>query len=128
MIVEIPQLYWVLFFHEKKILIGRAACPDGEISAFGAPSWLSLFPARFNAKTGCTRRGLRVTMTGMGWQTTGDVAEFLAAAGEYLTRERARNTVILTVSEQLRVNRATSSWPAGANESHGPAIRPLFGW
>ena len=67
-------------------------------------------------------------MTGMGWQTTGDVAEFLAAAGEYLTRERARNTVILTVSEQLRVNRAMYSLPAGASESHGTAIRPLFGW
>ena len=67
-------------------------------------------------------------MTGMGWQTTGDVAEFLAAAGEYLSRERARNTVILTVSEQLRANRAMYSSPAGASESHGTAIRPLFGW
>ena len=28
----------------------------------------------------------------MGWRTAGDVAEFLAAAGEYLWRERARNT------------------------------------
>ena len=72
--------------------------------------------------------GLRATMTRMGWQTTGDVAEFLDAAGEYLSRERARNTVILTVSEQLRVNRARYSWPAGPNESQGPASRPLFGW
>lgn len=39
------------------------------------------------------------TMARMGWRTTGDVAKFLAAAGEYLWRERARNTVILTVSE-----------------------------
>ena len=54
-------------------------------------------------------------MTGMGWRTTGDVAAFLAAAGDYLRRERARNTVLLTVAEQILVNPAT--YPA-----------PLFGW
>ena len=59
-------------------------------------------------------------MTRMGWRTTGDVAEFLAAAGEYLWRERARNTVILTVSEQLRVNPALYS-------GH-PSDEPLLGW
>jgi GNAT superfamily N-acetyltransferase len=127
MIVEIPQLIGC-FFSTKRNPSRSCGVPGCEISAFGAPSSLSLFLARFNAKTGCTRRGLRVTMTGMGWQTTGDVAEFLAAAREYLTRERARNTVILTVSEQLRVNRAAYSLPAGASESHGTAIRPLFGW
>jgi hypothetical protein len=42
----------------------------------------------------------------MTWRTTGDVAEFLDAAGAYLRRERARNTVLLTVTEQLRVNQA----------------------
>ena len=42
----------------------------------------------------------RGSMAAMGWRTTGDVAEFLAAAGAYLRRERARNTVILTVTEQ----------------------------
>jgi hypothetical protein len=51
----------------------------------------------------------------MGWRTTDDVAEFIAVAGEYLRRERARNTVILTVSEQLRVNpaseRCRGNWP-----------------
>jgi GNAT superfamily N-acetyltransferase len=56
----------------------------------------------------------------MAWRTTGDVAEFLAAAGEYLWRERARNTVILTVSEQLRVNPARYS-------AH-PSGEPLLGW
>jgi len=56
----------------------------------------------------------------MGWRTTGDVTEFLAAAGEYLWRERARNTVILTVSEQLRVNQALYS-------GH-PSGEPLLGW
>jgi hypothetical protein len=35
---------------------------------------------------------------------------------------------MLTVSEQLRVNRAMYSLPAGASQSHGTAIRPLFGW
>jgi GNAT superfamily N-acetyltransferase len=66
-------------------------------------------------------------MTGMVWRTTGDVAEFLAAAGECLWRERARNTVILTVSEQLRVNPARYSSPADAGGGD-PAGRPLLGW
>ena len=43
-------------------------------------------------------------MAAMPWQTTGDVTEFLAAAGPYLRRERARNTVILSVTEAMRVN------------------------
>jgi hypothetical protein len=43
-------------------------------------------------------------MAGMTWQTTGDVTAFLAAAGEHLRRERARNTVLLTVSEQVRLD------------------------
>ena len=38
-------------------------------------------------------------MAAMAWQTTGDVTEFLAATGPYLRRERARNTVILSVTE-----------------------------
>jgi GNAT superfamily N-acetyltransferase len=67
-------------------------------------------------------------MAGMVWRTTGDVAVFLAAAGEHLWRERARNTVILTVSEQLRVNPARYSPPAEAGGSQDPAGRPLFGW
>jgi GNAT superfamily N-acetyltransferase len=67
-------------------------------------------------------------MTRMGWRTTGDVAEFLAAAGDYLSRERARNTVILTVSEQLRVNPAPGTRPPAAGGRQDPAGRPLFGW
>jgi GNAT superfamily N-acetyltransferase len=66
-------------------------------------------------------------MTRMGWQTTGDVAEFLAAAGDYLGRERARNTVILTVSEQLRLNPARYSGKT-ADDGHDRVRRPLFGW
>jgi GNAT superfamily N-acetyltransferase len=63
----------------------------------------------------------------MGWRTTDDVAEFIAVAGEYLWRERARNTVILTVSEQLRVNPA-SFRPASDAAATGQASRPLLGW
>ncbi len=65
-------------------------------------------------------------MAGMGWQTTGDVAEFLTAAGAYLRQERARNTVLLTVAEQLRVNPAR--YAAAEAGGTGPAHRPLFGW
>lgn len=63
----------------------------------------------------------------MGWRTTDDVAEFIAVAGEYLRRERARNTVILTVSEQLRVNPARFR-PASDAAATGRASRPLLGW
>ena len=56
-------------------------------------------------------------MTSMGWQTTGDVTEFLAAAGPYLRKERARNTVILTVTEAMRAG------SAGAAREGDPAAR-----
>jgi GNAT superfamily N-acetyltransferase len=61
-------------------------------------------------------------MAGMTWRTTGDVAEFLDVAGAYLRRERARNTVLLTVTDQLRVS------PARDAAAVGQARRPLFGW
>jgi GNAT superfamily N-acetyltransferase len=81
-------------------------------------------------------------MTAMPWQTTGDVTEFLTAAGPYLRRDRVRNTVILTVTETMRVNAAAaaaaaagkSSPAAGRPEAASPdgavgqAARPLFGW
>jgi GNAT superfamily N-acetyltransferase len=67
-------------------------------------------------------------MAGMGWRTTGDVAAFLAAAGEYLWGERARNTVILTVCEQLRVNPAPYYGQPDAGGRTDPARQPLFGW
>lgn len=55
---------------------------------------------------------------------TGDAAEFLAVAGEYLRHERARNTTLLTVSDQLRVNPARWS-----NQASTQAVsRPLLGW
>src|SRR3984957_14380493 len=72
-------------------------------------------------------------MAAMAWQTTGDVTEFLAAAGPYLRRERARNTVILSVTESMRVNAAASAGkspasPASARAAGLAATRPLLGW
>src|ERR1700722_7493659 len=72
-------------------------------------------------------------MAAMVWQTTGDVTEFLAAAGPYLRRERARNTVILSVTESMRVNAAASAGkspasPASARAAGLAATRPLLGW
>lgn len=65
----------------------------------------------------------------MAWQTTGDVAEFLAAAGPYLRRERTRNTIILTVTEAMRVSSAGSGGGApDASAPADPATRPLLGW
>ena len=57
---------------------------------------------------------------GMGWRTTDDVAEFLDAAGAFLRAERARNTVLLSVTEQMR--RSPSLYSAG------PGDGPLLGW
>jgi hypothetical protein len=56
-------------------------------------------------------------MGGMAWRMTDDVAEFFAAACAELRRDRARNTVILTVAEQVRVNPAFYARSA-----------PQFGW
>jgi len=58
----------------------------------------------------------------MGWFSTGAVDHFLAEAGEFLRAERVRNTVILTVTESLRVN--------GPAPADGPPARdaPLFGY
>lgn len=47
----------------------------------------------------------------MGWRMTGDVAGFLAAAGEYLRHDRARNTVLLTVTGQMLASPARYSRP-----------------
>jgi GNAT superfamily N-acetyltransferase len=61
----------------------------------------------------------------MRWQMTGDVAEFLDAAGDDLRREPARNTVLLTVTEQMRRNPVRYSPVA---DGPGRPGRPLFGW
>ena len=55
----------------------------------------------------------------MSWYMTGAVDRFLGEAGEFLHADRARNTVLLTVTETLRV-----ADHCAAN-TVGPA---LFGW
>jgi hypothetical protein len=72
-------------------------------------------------------------MAAMAWQTTGDVTEFLAAAGPYLRRERARNTVILSVTESMRVKAEAPAGKSAASRASAlppgeAAARPLFGW
>jgi RimJ/RimL family protein N-acetyltransferase len=68
-------------------------------------------------------------MAAMAWQTTGDVTEFLAAAGPCLRRERVRNTVILTVTETMRMNaEASAARSSAAGQAVGAATRPLLGW
>ena len=64
-------------------------------------------------------------MTAMGWFITADAGEFLAEAGEFLRAEPARNSVVLTVTENLRSTAAAGS-PAAIPGS-GPD-EPLFGW
>jgi len=56
----------------------------------------------------------------MTWQMTESVEEFVAEAGEFLRAERARNTVLLTVTETLRTRPDTyrEAGPGG----------PVFGW
>jgi predicted GNAT family acetyltransferase len=56
------------------------------------------------------------------WFTTGDVDGFLAEAGEFLRAECVRNTVILTVAENLRVK---GQVPIGGQPAQD---EPLFGW
>ena len=50
----------------------------------------------------------------MGWFTTEAVAEFLAEAGPFLRAEPARNTVILSVTANLRQQTAA---PSGGPEA-----------
>ena len=75
----------------------------------------------------------------MGWFTTGAVTEFLAEAGEFLRAEPARNTVILSVTENLRLRAAALPYghqaPDPGRPDTGPghgsqptSDEPLFGW
>jgi RimJ/RimL family protein N-acetyltransferase len=61
----------------------------------------------------------------MGWRTTGEVEEFLAVAGEFLRAEPARHTVILSVTESLRL-RAPTAGPEHLSQPRDD--EPLFGW
>jgi ribosomal protein S18 acetylase RimI-like enzyme len=60
----------------------------------------------------------------VGWQTTSDVAGFLAVAGDFLRAERARHTVMLSVTESLRANQPRH----GAGTAADPDRSPIFGW
>ena len=62
-------------------------------------------------------------MTATGWFITADPGEFLAEVGEFLCAEPARNTVVLTVTENLRVKPPAPS-PSPAPAWHGPRPRP----
>ena len=63
-------------------------------------------------------------MAAMAWQTTGDVTEFLAAAGPYLRRGRVRNTVILSVTEAMRVNAESSAAQSSSAVAAAPESAP----
>jgi ribosomal protein S18 acetylase RimI-like enzyme len=59
----------------------------------------------------------------MGWNITESAEEFLDEAGELLRRDRARNTVLLTVCEVMRVRPmagALLGWTGGAAFAHTP--------
>jgi hypothetical protein len=71
----------------------------------------------------------------MVWSTTMVVEEFLAEAGEFLRAEPARNSVVLTVTENLRVKAACAQPAAGPPQDGQPGLgrgprpdRPLLGW
>jgi hypothetical protein len=64
----------------------------------------------------------------MSWFITEDVGEFLAEAGEFVRAEPVRNSVVLTVTENLRVKMAAQSPPAAPQTRAPGPDRPLFGW
>ena len=63
---------------------------------------------------------------------TSDTGRFLAATGEFLRAESARNSVMLTVTENLRVTTAARSPDAATPDAATPHAagpgEPLFGW
>ncbi|MFD3525792.1 GNAT family N-acetyltransferase [Streptomyces sp. NPDC058653] len=74
----------------------------------------------------------------MGWQLTDDVEEFRTAADTCLAREAARSTLLLTISESVRVNgagepvrfgywRPADAAPISAAFLQTPPLRPLLG-
>ena len=76
----------------------------------------------------------------MGWFTTRAVAEFLAKVGDFLRAEPARNTVVLSMTENLMVKAAAAghapAQPGGSSAVEGntgqgnlpDGDEPLFGW
>jgi len=74
-------------------------------------------------------------MTAMGWFITADLGEFLAEAGEFLRADPARNTVVLTMTENLRVKPPAPPPSPPPSPPTAPALapgsgpdEPLFGW
>jgi GNAT superfamily N-acetyltransferase len=65
-------------------------------------------------------------MGGVGWQTTSDAAGLLAVAGEYLSAQRAKNTVMLTVTATMQASPALFYGAPGAEPE--PERSPLLGW
>jgi hypothetical protein len=62
------------------------------------------------------------------WFITGAVGEFLAEAGDFLRAEPVRNTVVLSVTENLRVA-AAARLPRHPSHPAPPAgDEPLLGW
>jgi RimJ/RimL family protein N-acetyltransferase len=66
----------------------------------------------------------------MGWFTTSAVEAFLAEAGEFLRADSARNTVILSVTQNLRLKAAgpTEGDAAPGRGGEPRDAAPLFGW
>jgi hypothetical protein len=124
MITRIPHLIRCLINVKGEIFVIMSASRREMANLAVSYSGMNLK----TGKIGCARPGPRATMAAMGWRTTGDVAEFLAAAGEYLWREPASNTVILTVSEQLRLTPARYQASGGGDPEAVLARRPLLGW
>jgi len=70
----------------------------------------------------------------MSWFMTADTGRFLTATGQFLSAEPVRNSVMLTVTENLRVKTAARSpaeppaaEPSAAEPDATPG-EPLFGW
>jgi RimJ/RimL family protein N-acetyltransferase len=64
----------------------------------------------------------------MSWFTTWAVDEFLAEAGDFLRAEPARHTVILSVTENLRVRAAAGPAPHSVGASPSRDDETLLGW
>lgn len=65
----------------------------------------------------------------MSWQLTASVDEFLGEAGDFLRAERARNTVLLTVTAAIRATEAAGGPRVGEPGRDGVAGQlSLFGW
>src|SRR6478752_4364332 len=62
----------------------------------------------------------------MSWFMTADTRRFLNAAGEFLRADPARNTVMLTVTEDLRVTAASAGTLFGWWQPDGEPVRAAF--